>query len=116
MDLYHIWADLAPGMSDLEFARAIEAYLGRLRQDGAIRSHRLTRRKLGLGPKDLGEFHVIVEVDDLAQLDRAFQAAASRAEPIEGAHHAVNHMVRNARFALYRDFPDPVRVTGQERF
>jgi hypothetical protein len=84
MDLYHIWADLAPGMSDLEFARAIDAYLGR--------------------------------VDDLAQLDRAFQAAATRAEPIEGAHHAVNHMVRNACFALYRDFPDPMRVAGQERF
>lgn len=116
MDIYHIWCDLAPGMSDLEFARAVERYLDLLRQAGSLRSYRLTRRKLGLGPRSLGEFHVTIEVDDLAMLDRAFAQAATRADPVEGAHHAVNHMVKNAMFALYRDFPDPVRVSGQERF
>jgi hypothetical protein len=116
MDIYHIWCDLAPGMSDLEFARAIDAYLGLLKEQGSLRAFRLTRRKLGLGPKSLGEFHVMIEVDDLAMLDQAFARAASRADPVEAAHHAVNHMVKNALFALYRDFPDPVRVAGQERF
>ena len=28
----------------------------------------------------------------------------------------VNSLVTNATFALYRDFPDPVRQTGEERF
>jgi hypothetical protein len=116
MDIYHIWCDLAPGMSDLEFAAAIDRYLGMLQRSGSLGAYRLTRRKLGLGPRSLGEFHVMIEVDDLAMLDRAFAAAASRADPVEAVHHAVNHMVRNALFALYRDFPDPVRVAGQERF
>ena len=116
MDIYHIWCDLLPGMSDLEFADAVGAYLGQLRDGGRLRSFRLTRRKLGLGPKTIGEFHVMIEVDDLAMLDRAFAQVASRAEPVEQAHHAVNHMVKNAVFALYRDFPDPNRVAGQERF
>jgi hypothetical protein len=116
MNIYHIWCDLMPGMSDLEFAQAIDAYLGMLERNGSVRGYRLTRRKLGFGPKTLGEFHMAIEVDDLAMLDRAFAQAASRTEPVEAAHHAVNHMVKNAQFALYRDFPDPVRVAGQERF
>jgi hypothetical protein len=28
----------------------------------------------------------------------------------------VNQLVKNASFALYRDFPDPFRERGQERF
>ena len=36
------------------------------------------RRKLGLGPSTLGEFHIVIEVRDLAQLDAAFGTAASR--------------------------------------
>ena len=64
----------------------------------------------------LGEFHIQIEVEGLAQLDAAFGHVAGRAEPVEGLHFGVNSMVRNARFALYRDFPDAVRERGQERF
>ncbi|HEY5622229.1 MAG TPA: DUF6614 family protein [Gammaproteobacteria bacterium] len=31
-------------------------------------------------------------------------------------HHAVNSKVKNVKFALYRDFPDPGRKSGEERF
>lgn len=116
MTLYEIWCDLKPGMSDLAFAAAVDEWLGHLRGAGAIKSFRLTRRKLGLGPPQIGEFHIQIEVADLAQLDRAFHLAASRAEPHERLHHGVNHMVENVKFALYRDFPDPARRTGEERF
>jgi hypothetical protein len=116
MDIYHAWCDLAPGMSDGTFAHNVRAWMEHLRARGAIEGFRITRRKLGLGPEGLGEFHIMIEVRDLAQLDRAFRTAATRAEPAETLHHAVNHMARNARFALYRDFPDPFRETGQERF
>jgi hypothetical protein len=64
----------------------------------------------------MGEFHIMIETEDLAQLDRAFAHVASRTEPVESRHFAVNALVRDARFALYRDFPDPVRKTGAERF
>lgn len=116
MDLYHIWCNLVPGTSDVEFCDAVDHYLGTLREEGRIASHRITRRKLGLGPRELGEFHIAIEIEDLAQLDRAFAAASARGGPIEVLHHAVNRCARDLSFALYRDFPDAHRVTGEERF
>jgi hypothetical protein len=41
---------------------------------------------------------------------------AARADPTESFHHAVNSLVRDTIFALYRDFPDSVRQRGQEKF
>jgi hypothetical protein len=116
VDLYHIWFDLKPGVQDLAFCEHLRGYLDKLKNDQAIHDWRLTRRKLGLGAEGLGEFHVVVEVKGLAQLDQAFEGVASRREPIEGLHHAVNSRVQNARFALYRDFPDAVRHHGEEKF
>ena len=58
----------------------------------------------------------MIETKNLAQLDAAFHAVASRREPVEGVHFGVNSLVQNATFALYRDFPDPVRHLGEERF
>lgn len=115
MDLYHIWCDLEPGISDLDFCASVDRYLGALRAEGRIRSHRITRRKLGLGPPALGEFHVVIEVADLAQLDRAFREVATRSGPIETLHQAVQRSVRNLTFALYRDFPDAERAGGGAR-
>lgn len=116
MDVYHIWCDLRPGTSDVEFSDAVHAYLGRLREEGRIAGHRLTRRKLGLGPRALGEFHIEIDVEDLAQLDRAFGLVSRREGPIESLHHAVNRHAARVEFALYRDFPDPGRARGSERF
>jgi hypothetical protein len=116
MDLYHVWCNLVPGTSDLEFCTAVDRYLEALRAEGRISRHRITRRKLGLGPRALGEFHIVIEVEDLAQLDRAFRAVSTRSGPIEGLHHAVNGKACDLTFALYRDFPDTHRETGGERF
>src|SRR5947209_6654362 len=116
MDIYHIWCDLKPGVADTQFAEQVGTYLGTLKAEGLIDGWRLTRRKLGLGVSGLGDFHIMIQVTGLAQLDRAFGRVATRAEPIEGLHFAVNSLVRNAQFALYRDFPDPVRKQGEERF
>ena len=74
------------------------------------------RRKLGLSGADLPEFHIMLEFEGLAQLDGAFNHVASRAEPVEGFHHCVNSLVTDSTFALYRDFPDPVRKRGEEKF
>jgi len=116
MDLYHVWFDLKPGAPDLEVCEAARAYLEMLRGQGSIHGFRITRRKLGLGPRGIGEFHVMIEVESLAQLDRAFAAVSTRADPIEGLHAAVNQRVQGLTFALYRDFPDPQRKRGEERF
>lgn len=94
MDIYHVWCDLEDGVGDLDFAR----------------------RKLGLAFPGLGEFHIMIETRDLAQLEVAFKAVATRSGAVEEAHFGANSLVRNARFALYRDFPDEFREEGGERF
>jgi len=116
MDLYHIWCNLRPDVSDLEFCENVDRYLAPLRETGLIAGHRLTRRKLGLGPSELGEFHIVIEVRDLAQLDAAFREVSSRTGTVEELHHAVNRVARDVKFALYRDFPDPHRERGGEKF
>jgi hypothetical protein len=116
VDLYLIWFDLAPGASDVAIAEAVDAYLGALQQRGEVAGYRLARRKLGLAPAELGEWFVTIEVENLAQLERAFTTVSARAGPIEGLHAAVNQQARNFRAALYRDFPDAQRVRGEEKF
>jgi Family of unknown function (DUF6614) len=116
VDIYHVWCNLKPGVGDIAFAEGVATYLGHLKEAGLIVGWRLMRRKLGLGPASLGEFHLMIEVKDLAQLDAAFARVASRAEPTEGFHFGVNSLVTDAVFALYRDFPDAVRQRGEEKF
>ncbi len=83
---------------------------------GSIANFRIMRRKLGLAPPALADFHLMIEADDLAQLEQAFSSVAVRQDPIEELHHAVTSQARNLSFALYRDFPDAVRESGGERF
>ena len=109
MDCYEIWADLAPGATDLEFSDAVAAFLGHLQSRGEIESWTLRRRKFGFGPEGLGEFNVSIRCRDLEQLDRAFHHAATRAPEIEAIHREVFRRVTNFRSALYRDFPDAER-------
>ncbi|MDA0341986.1 MAG: hypothetical protein O3B74_10365 [Proteobacteria bacterium] len=116
MDHYHIWCGLKDGVRDSEFADAAHAYLTHLKDEGLIAGYKITRRKLGLGPAHLPEFHLVVETEGLAQLDEAFGHVSSRADPVESFHHAVNSLVKDPFFALYRDFPDPGRERGEERF
>ena len=110
MDTYAIWFDLAPGTRDLELADAMDAWLGALSAAGTIEAWSLERRKFGFGPDGLGEFHVRIHVRDLAQLDAAFDLAATRAEPLESLHVEVFRRVANFRSGLLRPFPDPQRV------
>ncbi len=116
MDVYEIWVDLKPGVRDHEFADALTAFISALKREGKIEGWRLLRRKLGLGGDHLGEFQIMIETRNLAQLDEAFTMASTRTDPMEIPHHGVNSLVTNFRAALYRDFPDPHRVRGAEKF
>jgi len=116
MDLYHVWCDLKPGRSDTQFAAHVDQYLGELVRGGRIAGFRITRRKLGFGPRELGEFHIVIEVADLAQLEGAFHDVSTRSDPIESFHAAVNQSVTGLTFARDRDFPDAHRVRGEEKF
>jgi hypothetical protein len=116
MDYYQGWFDLKPGVKDTDFARSLAQYMSYLTDRRLIEGWRLTRRKLGLGPRELGEFHIVMETRDLAQLETAFNHVATRSEPVESLHFGVNSKVQNLRFGLYRDFPDTVRQEGEEKF
>jgi hypothetical protein len=116
VNIYHVWCNPKPGVGDIAFSERLAAYMDHLKAEGLIENWRLLRRKLGLAPKGLGEFHIMIEVKDLAQLEAAFERVAGRSEPVEGFHFGVNSLVEDAVFALYRDFPDPVRHRGEEKF
>ena len=113
MDSYEIWFNLRDSSRDRDFATAVDAYLGHLQGEGLIESYRLTRRKLGLGFPELGEFQLSIEVTDLGKLDEAFQLAATRDGEVEQHHAAVYSQIKSVRFALTRDFPDPVRAGAE---
>ena len=116
MDIYHVWCNLKSEVKDLDFVEETQRYLDHLQEKGQIQSYRITRCKLGFRPPQLREFHITLEFGDLGQMQAAFDNVATRAEPVEGLHQAVNAKVQDAFFALYRDFPDPGRVRGQEKF
>ena len=116
MTIYHIWCNLKEGVKDVEFADAVKSYVDHLQAQGQVHGYRITRRKLGLGPSHLPEFHITLDFVDIAQIDAAFNNVSSRSDPVESFHHAVNSKVCDLFFALYRDFPDENRVRGQEKF
>jgi hypothetical protein len=116
MDIYHVWFNLKEGVKDLEFTDSAKAYFDHLRGEQRLASYRITRRKLGLGHPNLPEWHITLEFDNLAQMDRAFESVSARKGAVEGFHQAVNSKVADLFFALYRDFPDAWRERGQERF
>ncbi len=116
MDIYHIWSNLKDGVRDTEFSDRVHDFLGNLKENGSIAAYRLTRRKLGFGAPGLPEFHIMIEVENMAQLDEAFNTLAARSGPAEDLHHAVNSLVTDIVVALYRDFPDAVRQRGDEKF
>lgn len=109
MNYYEIWCNLKDSHKDLEFAQAVHAYLGELKSRGLIEDFRLTRRKLGFGPPELGEFHMSLACRDLVQLEQAFEVIAQRGGEIEKLHANVYARVTDFRSALYRSFPDPQR-------
>jgi uncharacterized protein DUF6614 len=116
VDVYHIWFNLKPEVRDLDFVGSARAYLDHLKEAGCLAGYRITRCKLGLAPPQLREWHIAIDVENLSQLEAAFSRVSTRADPIESFHHAVNSKVQDAFFALYRDFPDVHRATGQEKF
>ena len=109
MNYYDIWVNLRPGVNDMEFVRAVRAYLDHIVAGGHMAGYRIRRRKFGFGPEGLGEFSISLEFESLAKLDAAFAEIATRTGVVEGLHHAVYSSVTDFKSALYRDFPDSVR-------
>jgi hypothetical protein len=110
MNYYEIWCDLRDSSKDLDFCDAVNAYLGYLKGKGLVEGFKITRRKFGFAPDGFPEFHISIAFRDLTQMESAFFRAASRDAEVEPLHKAVYNGMTNGKFALYRDFPDEVRV------
>lgn len=106
MNYYHIWCNLKDSSGDLQFCEAVNRYLGHLQSKGLIDNFKITRRKFGFSPPQLCDFHIIIEVEELARLDEAFSLAAQRSGEVEELHAPVWSAARDVQTALYRDFPD----------
>ena len=106
MNYYHIWCDLLDTHKAQEFCQAVNDYLGHLKERKLVEGYKITRRKLGFGPGDLGEFHIIIDSKDLVQLEQNFQAVAKPDEKTAHLHGNVYSRVKNFKSALYRDYPD----------
>ena len=110
MNIYQSFFFLKEGVKDIEFCAALKEYMSYLQEKGDLVTWRLLTRKLGLRPKEMGEFHLLMEFETLAQLDHAFGHVATRSGTAEEKHHGVNHMIDRITFALYGDFHDAERT------
>ncbi len=106
MNYYHIWCDLLETHKAKEFCQAVTDYYNHLREKKLIEGYKITRRKLGFGPNELGEFHIIMDVKDLVQLEQTFQSVAQPDEKTARLHGNVYSRVKNFRSGLFRDYPD----------
>ena len=109
-DIYHIWADKKKGISDLDFANNMRKFLQHLVDEGKMNSFRVTRCKLGFRSiQDLPEWHMMMEFDNMAQLEKAFNRVVPRKGQLEKEHISFNKFVEdNIQHALYRDWPDAI--------
>jgi hypothetical protein len=112
-DIYHIWADKKKGISDIDFANNMRKFLQHLVNEGKMNSFRVTRCKLGFRSiQDLPEWHMMMEFDNMAQLDKAFERVVPRKGELEKEHISFNKFVEdNIQHALYRDWPDAINQT-----
>lgn len=115
MNVYQAFFSLKDGVHDQDFCRELRVYMEYLKERGDLVSWRLLRKKLGLAPKEYGEFQLIMEFEGLDKLDQAFRFVATREGDVEEKHYAVNQHIQNVTFSLYRDYPDPER-TGKGLF
>ena len=112
-DIYHIWADKRKDISDIDFANNMRKFLQHLVDEGKMNSFRVTRCKLGFRSiQDLPEWHMMMEFDNMAQLDKAFDRVVPRKGELEKEHISFNKFVENnIQHALYRDWPDAINQT-----
>ncbi len=58
MNTYNIWCNLIDTHKDKEFCDAVKNYLNYFKKKKLVKNFRITRRKLGFGPTELGDFHI----------------------------------------------------------
>jgi hypothetical protein len=107
MDIYHIWADKEGDISDLEWVNNMKKFLQQLVDEGKMLSYRITRCKLGFRSiADMPEWHIMMEFENMAQLELAFQRVSPLEGELEDKHKSFNKFVAgNIQHAYFTDWP-----------
>lgn len=107
-DIYHIWANKAGDISDIDWVTNMRKFLQHLVDEERMLSFRITRCKMGFRSiADMPEWHIMMEFVNMAQLDAAFERVAPLEGELEQKHQSFNQFVAgDIQHALFRDFPD----------
>ena len=107
MDIYHIWADKEGDISDKDWVDNMKSFLDHLVTENKMQSYRITRCKMGFRSLDIPEWHIMMEFNNMAQLDSAFDRVSPLEGELEHKHKSFNQFVSGTiQHALYRDWPD----------
>ena len=107
MDIYHIWADKEGDISDKDWVDNMKSFLDHLVTENKMQSYRITRCKMGFRSLDIPEWHIMMEFNNMAQMDSAFERVAPLEGELEHKHKSFNQFVSGTiQHALYRDWPD----------
>jgi hypothetical protein len=110
MNIYACLIDLKPAVNPLAFAHAAAAWFDMLKAADRIMGWQLQRRKLHLAGQGFGDFLLLVELRDLAQLDAAFLHLSSGSDADGRAYDLMHAMIDRFEVGLYRPYPDTVQV------
>ncbi len=110
MTVYMCQIDLKKDAQALLFAAALDHWMAHLQAAGVIGGWTLLRRKLNLAADAYRDFILQIEVDDLAQLDRAFRWVGRQDDETEKLYARMHDMIERVDHALYRPFPDAERA------
>ena len=107
-DIYHIWANKAGNITDIDWVTNMRGFLQHLVNEGKMESFRITRCKMGFRSiADMPEWHIMMEFTGMAQMDTAFRRVAPLSGELEEKHQSFNQFVSgDIQHALFRDWPD----------
>ena len=101
------WADKKGDITDSEWVGNMKKFLQQLVDEGKMISFRVTRCKMGFRSMDIPEWHIMMEFNNMAQLEIAFQRVAPLEGELEDKHRSFNQFVGgNIQHAYYRDWSD----------
>jgi len=106
MDYYHVWANKSGEITDLEWVNNMKGFLDHLVNESKIVEYKITRCKMGFASiPDLPEWHIIMTVKSMAQLENAFRRVAPQEGELEEKHKSFNQFVTSIKHAYYSDWP-----------
>ena len=107
MNLYHCMVELKDPDRSLEFAAAASTWFDYLSEKKMITSWRILRRKFGLASGHHTDFLLEIEVENMAELERAFSELSTLDDDAYQKYTRFHDKIAEMKTGLYRPYPDP---------